>query len=308
MSFFKQVSSFLQQDVPRPYVVGLFSDNYPLLFINTLRDYLRCATNNSFKVLSVEELDFGSFCSQVEMSFLGQTNWYWLGDLSILSPKKYNQYVTYLSNYKGPHTLFFFTKKETPGKNLTIISLPDQVDIHSYKDYMILWNGDRERIAYSVGVVLRNMGTLSLDQMVQVAQYASVLGAGRSRFFASSLSSIIRPESSLFKLSGALFAGEKKSFLIQWEEMQEDYEFPFWISYFSEQFFRAYFYIRFKRDHQHVEARKVGYRLPFSFLQRDWKRWNADMFYRAHHKVATLDFNLKNGGSSLILESLFSFF
>jgi len=308
MTFLKQIASLIEQNFNQQHVVGFCASVYPLLFINKVREYVLNATAVPFVRIFLEELEFGSFCSQVEMSFLGQTNMYWLGDISLLSPKKQRQFLSYLATYQGPHTLFFFTTKNMSEKKIKMLSLSDQVDVHSYKEYMSLWNGDHERVAYSIATVLRKVGVLSLDQMVQVAQYASVLGAGRARFFEQSLNSIIKPESSLFNLSGALFAGDKRSFLIQWEEMQADYEFPFWVAYFSEQFFRSYYYIKYKQDHQHVEARKIGFRLPFSFLQRDWKRWNADIFYRAHQKVATVDFNLKNGSNVLILESLFSFF
>jgi hypothetical protein len=308
MTFLKQIASLIEKKFNQQYVVGFCASVYPLLFINKVREYVLNATAIPFVRIFLEDLEFGSFCSQVEMSFLGQKNMYWLGDISLLSLKKQRQFSSYLATYKGPHILMFFTTKNITGKSIKMLSLCDRVDVHSYKEYMSLWNEDHERVAYSIATVLKKVGVLSLEQMVQVAQYALVLGTGRSRFFENSLNSIIKPESSLFDLSGALLAGDKKSFLIQWKDMQDDYEFPFWVAYFSEQFFRSYYYIKYKQDHQHVEARKVGFRLPFSFLQRDWRRWNADIFYRAHQKVAMVDFNLKNGGDVLILESLFSSF
>jgi hypothetical protein len=45
-----------------------------------------------------------------------------------------------------------------------------------------------------------------------------------------------------------------------------------------------------------VEAKKVGFRLPFSFMQRDWKKTSVHELIQAHDCIYALDYGLKNGG------------
>lgn len=291
------------------FTIGFYGTNYPLLFLKKIRDYIQVQRGLKIICIDMQEAELVQIRAQLEMSFLGQHNIYWLGDLSSLSLKNYTLWMSYLSNYNGPHSILFFTTKEFSGKKVTLISLPEQIDYIFFKDLLFFWSSEEwERLSYTAELIFKKMGTLSLDQMMQVMEYAQVLGSGRSAFLDNWLTSIIKPESSLFNLSGALFAGDKRSFLKQWRQLQKDYEFPFWMAYFSEQFFRAYFYINYKKEHKHLEARKIGFRLPFSFLQRDWKKREPMIFQDAHQRITEIDFNLKNGGSELILDQLFLLF
>jgi len=289
-------------------VIGFQSAEYPLLFLKKLREHLQEQTKLKTVSIDMNETELAQIRSQLEMSFLGQKNLYWLGDLSTLSLKNYGHWISYLSSYHGPHDVLFFTTK-TVKNEVELILVPEQINLMLFKQLLSLWPADEhERILYLAEQIFREIKTLSLDQAVRIADYALVVGAGRSMFMASWLESIIKPESSLFKLSGALFAGDKKGFLELWQRLQTEYEFPFWLTYFSEQFFRAYYYVSCKKEHNHVAAKQIGFRLPFSFLQRDWKRWEDTQLQKAHQRVSDLDFQLKNGGSKLILDSLFTLF
>ena len=305
----KQLIEAPEKYIKNSFMIGFAGTSYPLLFLKKIRDYIQLQCGLKMLYIHMQDAELAQIRAQLEMSFLGHQNIYWLGDLSTLSLKNYMQWMTYLSNYKGPHSILFFTTKEFSDKNMKLISLPEQIDYIFFKDLLSLWSPeDRERLRYTAELIFKKVGVLSLDHVMQMVEYAQVLGSARSSFLNDWLTSIIKPESSLFNLSGALFAGDKRSFLKQWRQLQKDYEFPFWMSYFSEQFFRAYYYISCKKNNNHIEARKIGFRLPFSFLQKDWKKWEQSIFQDAHQRIVDIDFNLKNGGSEIMLEQVFLLF
>ncbi len=289
-------------------VIGFQSDEYPFLFVNRFFDFLKTKVSLNKVSLDLQSSQMEQIFAQLEMSFLGQSNLYWLGDLSELSLKLYMQWATYLAAYKGPHKLLFFTKKSVQSDNMLLVTLPSKVDIEQYKDiFLPLYStSEQERVLLTIDAIISQVGPLDLDQAIRLTDYALVLGAGRQVFVDTWSHVIVRSESSLFNLSGAFFSKNKKEFLKRWKGINTDYEFPFWLAYFSEQFFRAYYYILYKKESNHLEAKKIGFRLPFSFLQRDWQKWDIQQLICLHQRVYELDGSLKNGGSLLTLDSLFS--
>jgi hypothetical protein len=69
--------------------------------------------------------------------------------------------------------------------------------------------------------------------------------------------------------------------------------------------FRAFYYVSYRRQQQMVEAKKVGFKLPFSFLRADWQRYQPDFLARVHNELYMIDGNLKRGGSVVQLERIF---
>ncbi|HJZ23345.1 MAG TPA: hypothetical protein VJ201_02720, partial [Candidatus Babeliales bacterium] len=53
---------------------------------------------------------------------------------------------------------------------------------------------------------------------------------------------------------------------------------------------------------------KAQYKLPFSFINRDWLLCNLTELRNAHQFLSTMDFRLKNGGSELGLEHFYGQF
>ncbi len=71
----------------------------------------------------------------------------------------------------------------------------------------------------------------------------------------------------------------------------------FWVSFWSDQLWRASQYIAMQKVGDRASARSIGFRLPFSFLQRDWQTVREDKLKRAHEIMYAFDFSIKTGGS-----------
>ena len=48
------------------------------------------------------------------------------------------------------------------------------------------------------------------------------------------------------------------------------------------------------KKNDRVGAKKISYRLPFSFLNRDWRKFSLEELKGAHSFLYTLDYKLKN--------------
>jgi hypothetical protein len=58
---------------------------------------------------------------------------------------------------------------------------------------------------------------------------------------------------------------------------------------------RAALYCQLKQAGDHLKAKQIGTRMPFSFLNRDWKKHNANDLIALHNTLIELDRSLKNG-------------
>jgi hypothetical protein len=62
------------------------------------------------------------------------------------------------------------------------------------------------------------------------------------------------------------------------------------------------------KQKKYTEAKKAQYKLPFSFINRDWSKYTLVELRNAHHFLSTLDFQLKNGFSEIGLEHFYTQF
>ena len=54
-----------------------------------------------------------------------------------------------------------------------------------------------------------------------------------------------------------------------------------------------------------IDARKMSYRLPFSFIQKDWKNTSLNELSSLHSMIYDIEWRIKNGGSEEHFDLLF---
>lgn len=295
----------------RSFPVILFSaKQYPVLFFSHLLQRLRLQGQDAPKTVLFDQLSAQALHAQLSTSFLGRSDFLWLGDLSSLeSVSLKKQMFTLLESYEGPHNLMGFTQadeKNIPTK--TIISLDTD-----------FWEGDRRAIvtflfpqnpsaADTVEKMLKGIRLASLDQLLALAQYGGVVGKNAPLFTQQWMRKIVAPEASLFDLSSYFFGRKVEQFWSCWNLLKEEYAAPFWTTYWSEQLWRAHYVIKLYKENRITEAKQLSYRLPFSFLQRDWKNLSAEELQRAHQFLYEGDHAFKNGASEFFLEVFYTSF
>jgi hypothetical protein len=305
-----QLSTVLDQQPAQssPSVFCFVAPAYPLLFFSLLLTRIK-------KTRSAVSLDLtqeaGSIVSQLDMSFLGQSTCYWLGDLGLLDAKKKKYWLDYLARYKGPHTLFFFvdeqTNKETD--HYAIVPLPQDVDRSFYQQLLALFELNREEKNKAfVQKLFEYQAQISLESACLLFSYQAVIGAGADEFIKVYVPKIIASEKSLFTLSQHFFAKSPKQFMTLWQSMALEYPETFWITFWSEQTWRAYYFVLLMKEKRIAESKKIAYRLPFSFIQRDWRKTNDRELRNVHDYLYDFDFKLKNGAGNMSLDLLYAKF
>ncbi len=291
-------------------VVVFSAKQYPALFFSHLLTRLRSYDHGRIlKTVPVDQMSSQALQAQLATSFLGRSDLLWLGDLSSLeSTAVKKQILTLVGSYQGPHNLMAFIQadeKNVPAQ--TAISL-DADFSESERRALVAFLFPQQSAVQTVEVMIKGIRLSSLDQLLAVAQYGGVVGKNVPLFTQQWLRKIVAPEASLFDLSGYFFGRKTEQFWNCWAALKDEYAAPFWTTYWSEQLWRAHYVIKLYKENRITEAKQLSYRLPFSFLQRDWKQLSAEELQRAHQFLYEGDHAFKNGASEFFLEVFYATF
>lgn len=286
--------AFLQQENKTDHPIICFVGNdYPALFFSPIKQKLKCHIPLVTIDSITHEVELKSY---LEMSFLGSKTLYWLSpDLIDSNP----HLLPYLMHYQGPNIISFFSQKPKSVENALIINLPSEINYALFLElFNILFPLYGKKSSHFIKNIFDNYSSLSLDSSYLLMQYCILVGNKSDIFMQEWLSSIVYPEKSLFTLSTYFFAKKGPLFFELWNKISEDYSELFWITYWSEQLFKAYAFIVLNNDNNFLQAKKIAYRLPFSFIQKDWKSISLIELQNAHDHLYQLDWNIKNGLSN----------
>jgi hypothetical protein len=292
-------------------VIAFCGQSYPLLFFSLIHNRLKEQNGNLFATIDMLEEDQASILAKLQTSFLGQSIVYFLKNFDELGEKEKQHWFSLLQHYQGPNCIMVYvsdvlTKQQDPHAIIILDPLIDQ------KNFLQLLHFFDAAFAINkkelVTFLFAQSPALPLDTACLLMHYIRVLGNSAAYFIKHWFSKIVIPEKSLFTLSTYFFAKQQKSFFQLWKEAHIDYSDQFWIAYWSEQLWRAYHYIELSEGKQVAQAKKISSRLPFSFMQRDWKKYKLDELQAAHSYIYELDYALKNGGSSYGLDLFYAKF
>lgn len=247
--------------------------------------------------LAISFFSIGLDCSfdqlriQATTEFLGQKNILWLGDLELR--EQADQLADFCSRYAGPHILFCAAR--TVPRNAYEIKIPEVLDREQVRECAQLFC--ESSLGDQITTMLFGMvRTVTLEQVLRIIQYVQVVGKNQSDFCTKWLNRIIEPEQSLFTVSQYFFARDARSFWKLWALVHAAYPIEFWISLWSEQVWQAYDVVERLNKNEKPPSRT---RLPFSFMQRDWKKQSCVELAALLSALYALDFQIKNGSSSV---------
>lgn len=240
---------------------------------------------------------------QLETSFLGLTQHYWLGFLDLLPKSQQQEWDCYLDTYQGPNKLFYASTvdgKTDMTRNVFVI--PDHIDKNMFKILYAFLMPHEANVESHIKNLFAKAELVDLDCACLLVHYFKVIGSQSKEFFECWLPKLMMSQQSLFSLSQYFFAQQRKQFIYYWQTIKDDYPDQFWISYWSDQIWRAAFYCKYMSERKYSEAKKIGYRLPFGFLQKYYKGCSFYDLLNMHQKLYVLDYELKNGASSIGLD------
>ena len=192
------------------------------------------------------------------MSFLGSSNIYWLKDCSSVTGKDYKQLYTYLQNYQGPHSIILFVAKDAAVTfdRYHLVDIPDYVD---KKLFMQLadkeYPGFIQKYKAAITALFNTIESLEFERTYMMMRYITLLGSTAASCVHEWLGAVVTPNTSLFTLSQYFFAKQPRSFFTTWATIKDEYADAFWISFWSEQLWRAYYYSKYMQT-QHISPRQ----------------------------------------------------
>lgn len=295
--------SFLQSSVDLDFFkkntkICFIAPDYSLLFFSLL---MRGLKERNLPIQSLDlSIDEASIKAQLSMCFLDQTSIFWLSDLSSFESKsKGNLFIDYLSQYQGPNAIIFFLKEKNDLLSKTVLTLDFTSGI-SEEDYKSLFNWlypSAKLNSPFIKTVFKKVKSLSLDQATLLINYNVVIGSKIEKFATEWFDNLIPPTQSLFDLSNHFFAKNSKDFFVLWHAIADKYPHVFWVTFWSEQLFRAYSFSVLNEQKNYVAAKKMAFRLPFAFIQRNWRNIQLQELVNAHAFIYNLDLAIKSGST-----------
>ncbi len=300
-------------DLSGSFVCTFQVREHPTLFMSQLYARLKSAAD-CYATLDAELMPLDALKGQLEMSFLGSRLVYLVKNIHMLDEGPKRSWESYVKKYAGPHTIIYFKVLARQSKSAPVahgeiddvrshqdheritIAL-DQVDIQLYQELAQLLYPGIALDSHFLAHLYNDFETISLQDACRMMAYQITVGRKCETFFARWKSRLITSQPSFFTLSQYLFARNPRQFLEQWNRCKGEYPPEFWIAYWSEQLLQALIYVQRARREGMLEAKKGTYRLPFSFLNKDWQKYSPDSLVAAHDALYRFDYNLKHGGT-----------
>lgn len=296
-----QLKQFIEQSVASP---GFFKTapvlafvysaqkTAPILFASFLMSHLK--QHGSIDSFHVADVSLAQLCSRLETSFLGMEVTYWIKGIDELDKKTHQALFRYLEGYNGPHRVVLFCTNQSLSNSsrISMIELPDHVPTSLIPVLLQLTKRKNLTLEKQLVSLVKTYETLTLDQMCMALEYTKIVS--KVDEVAQLVDRMVESEKSLFTLSQYFFAKNSSEFYRLWSTYQDYYPVTFWCVYWSEQLWRAYFTRLYLEKSQYAHAKTVSTRLPFSFMQKDWKKSSLVELKNAHQWMYDLDRAYKN--------------
>lgn len=301
----RQVSTELSNNS----VALFFYGSYSPLFLQEVFSLIK-THNREIKYLDLHNNGIEGLQSYLSVISFTTPSFFWLGDLSELSRKDSLAIQNFLKAYQGPEWVGYFTKEKTTtttlyNKNLWNIELKDLNIQEAYELWQLLYPSLKGAWIKEVLKILYDKNSLlSLDLLCMALRYTITLQQGSIEYFKQWATWLFTVQSPLYILAGNLFSKNIPAFFSLWYSCKDFYSEQFWIAFWSEQFFRGYWFTYYQQIKEQGEAKKISFKLPFSFIKKDYKLSTPSQLITMHKVLYRLDWQLKNGQKSGF-ESLF---
>ncbi len=295
LSFSYLLSGTLFQSTPSASVVAIrYADVYPIFLSQLLCSRVR--EQVQLQRIDLPTYDLDAFILAAQTTFLGQTFWYWITGVDELSEKKRALFFRFLQSYSGPHTLIVWTS--SPVSGVDSVEIPEQVQkdhIEHLLSLVVIDGNPAKTLVTQAQRMLLQYKKLSIEQALQLLVYVVVAASDREQVFKEWGNALVHVDQSLFTLSQHLLAKNRNKFRELYDTMTASFQDTFWISFWADQIWRAIHVIDAYAVKDFATAKAHGARLPFSFMNTDWRKYTAKELTTLHDLLYTFDYQLKNG-------------
>lgn len=258
------------------------SQSYPAFFISRFLSYLK---NKDINYHFIEDIDV------LGCSFLGESQYYWFGSLEEYSSKQKEYILNYLISYEGPHKVGAFIGEDDAKllikKKKSVLNLQE---LFQQGNFNLPWLDSEQN----------NIKAQTLDKFALLSEYKFLL---QDMFAQANAEWPIGEDEteSLFSLAKYFFSKDYKFFTLL-KKLQDSFSAQFFISYWSDQLFRALFFAYYMKHNLAEEANTIAHKLPFSITQHGWKKLDLNLLQNSLVELYKIDYEIKNGASEFLLD------
>ncbi len=292
-------------------VTCFVSNSFPYLFVRKLLTKLEAdqcfAIPRSRVQLSTQ--DPKTLLPLLQQTVLGQASFFWLGDVEDGFTQKHRDVLLGgLSGYAGDNRIAFFVQ-EVPAKlQFHTLQLPTDI---TATDGMSLANTFAPKILSSaqkctaISKLFKQNQTIPLNLFMSILDGLELIHAKNLDSFLEYLTPMLPINAELSNLSQAFFKRDT-SFFKTWSSLSDEYPPVFWLAFWGDQWWRAFHVITLAQQKNIILAKKMGFKLPYSFINKDWQNYKAEYFRNLLAQLYTIDYNIKRGHSFCFFDFLYA--
>lgn len=289
------------------FIYQFIGKEYPYIFFEQLYKFIKNKNLRVILSLDSELMTENELKMKLDMSFLSKGVIYWLKNFHNIPTLAKESLLNYFKYYKGPNSIIFFDNNRTESAtndNYLKIILPDKLEKQEYEEIYNFFYSLFPINSFFTNKVYEFLKP-SLQKACILMSYQSLLGRNCELFFNNWFEKIVDSDTSLFNLSKLFFECNCKDFFNQWIKCRDDYSEEFWIVFWSEQLWQAFFFIKKANREGVLAAKKLGLKLPFSFINKTWQFYNTEFIKNAYNYLYKIDYLSKNGVGKYGLELWF---
>jgi len=243
--------------------------------------------------------DFSSWEASLQQSFLGSSEVYWLlsPEYSAKAAKVRNQATEFLRNYRGPHALWLLVNEQQAAElsGVRKIVIHSRISGNELSEMAAYLKFERSLKLLEACHLVHKKDEFSLDTALALLWHADYVPARNLEPAHDFLKQLLPQEHSLTHLAEFFFNGQTAAFLQSWRDQEPGYGDMFWISFWAEQLWRAYWVTFYLKRGQQTRAKSMSFRLPHSFIQSGWRKQQCSTLLKQYEEVVRFDTLLKRG-------------
>lgn len=296
------------QDTPVTCFVG---GQYPYLFMRKLLIKLEqdAIIDLPRSRVQLASQDPKALLPLLQQTILGQASFFWLGALEEnFSQKQKEVLLQGLGGYTGANRIAFFAEELPANASLPSFQLPVDISLSDAILLAQLFNPKVLDSAHKIAALkslFQQANQISLNLFVGILDSFELVQAKQLEILLRYLAPTLPLSAELSELS-QLFFKKDKLFFKKWTVLSEEYPPVFWLAFWGDQWWRAFHVVSLAQKKNIILAKKMAFKLPYSFINKDWQSYEPAYFQLLLKKLYTIDYKIKRGYTFCFFDHLYA--
>lgn len=250
--------------------------------------------------MQISNQDAKTLLPLLQQTILGQASFFWLGDVDEnFTQKQSALIIESLSKYSGENRIALFAR-EVGQKNLMVeIQLPSEIildeGIEVVKFFFPKILNNKQKLL-AIEQLFNQSKKLPLNLFITIMDNFELVHSKNLDLLLEYLGPSLPFNGELSLLSQAFFKRDRL-FFKHWQELSKIYPPVFWLVFWGDQWWRAFHLITFALHKNIILAKKMGFKLPYSFVTKEWQTYSPEYFQNLLAKLYVVDYNIKQGST-----------